>query len=397
MFRRGSKPPPSAADDERQALFEKLAQRPETVCPFLGLAMARAEYEPQATDEHRCYAFGEPEPVSGDQQRNVCLQRGYANCPRYLRGVLVIPTDELEALRRPPQKVPPPPPPKPAAAPQGGGDRRRWAVVLVVLLLLVGGGAAWWALAGPGAVAQEPTPTPAATSTASAEPSASSTLPTPGASPITLIMGTDALEPKGSASRTEDGIRLAPAKLQGAGAAWFPEPVVVAEGFTADFRFSLSGFVGDGGDGFAFVVQTTGPSALGEVGGELGYGGLARSLAVEFDTHFNNWPGQPDPNDNHISVHTNGSAANGGDHALSLGHTIAIPDLSTGQAHAVRIVYVPGNLTVLLDEATVLRITGLDLGAELDLEGGAAYVGFTASTGDTAQNTDLLSLEIALP
>ncbi len=107
MFRRGSKPTQSAADAERQALFEKLAQRPESVCPFLGLAAARAEFEPQATDEHRCYAFGEPEPLSGEQQRNVCLQLGYANCPRYLRGVLVIPTDELEALRRPPQRIPP--------------------------------------------------------------------------------------------------------------------------------------------------------------------------------------------------------------------------------------------------------------------------------------------------
>jgi hypothetical protein len=108
--------------------------------------------------------------VSGDQQRNVCLQRGYANCPRYLRGVLVIPTDELEALRRPPQRVPPPPPPRPAApAPAGGGGRRRWVVALLVLLLLVGGGAAWWAFAGPGAVAQNPTPTPS--SSPSLEPS----------------------------------------------------------------------------------------------------------------------------------------------------------------------------------------------------------------------------------
>jgi hypothetical protein len=160
MFRRGSKTPPSAADADRQALFERLAQRPETVCPFLGLANARADYESQATDEHRCYAFGEPEPVSGDQQRNVCLQRGYANCPRYLRGVLVIPTDELEALRRPPQRVPPPPPPKPAPSPGDDGGRRRWAVLLLILLLLVGGGAAWWALAGPGAIAQNPTPSP---------------------------------------------------------------------------------------------------------------------------------------------------------------------------------------------------------------------------------------------
>lgn len=160
MFRRGGKPTPPVADADRQALFDKLAQRPETVCPFLGLAAERSEYEPQATDEHRCYAFGEPEPVSGEQQRNVCLQRGYANCPRYLRGVLVIPTDELEALRRPVQRVPPPPPPPVAAAASGEGGRRRIVVVLLLLLLVGGGVGAWWFLAGPGGIAQNPTPEP---------------------------------------------------------------------------------------------------------------------------------------------------------------------------------------------------------------------------------------------
>jgi hypothetical protein len=175
MFRRGGKPAQSAADAERQALFEKLAQRPETVCPFLGLAADRSEFEPEATDEHRCFAFGEPEPVSGEQQRNVCLQRGYANCPRYLRGVLVIPTDELEALRRPAQRVPPPPPPVAATAADGeGGGRRRIVVVLLLLLLLVGGGAgAWYVLAGPGGSASNPTPTPEPTTEPSLAPSAS--------------------------------------------------------------------------------------------------------------------------------------------------------------------------------------------------------------------------------
>jgi hypothetical protein len=188
MFRRGGQPAQSAADAERQALFEKLAQRPETVCPFLGLAADRSEFEPQATDEHRCYAFGEPEPVSGEQQRNVCLQRGYANCPRYLRGVLVIPTDELEALRRPPQKVPPPPPPvapSTAGADEGGG-RRRPAVIVLVLLLLVGGGAgAWYFLAGPGAVAVNPTPTPEPSAPPShvPSPSVASETPFPSLSP----------------------------------------------------------------------------------------------------------------------------------------------------------------------------------------------------------------------
>jgi hypothetical protein len=194
MFKRGGAPAPSPADAERQALFEQLAQRPETVCPFLGLADARADYEPQATDQHRCYAFGDPEPVSGEQQRNVFLQRGYANCPRYLRGVLVIPTDELEALRRPPQKVPPPPPTTPAPpASDSAGGRRRIAAVLVLLLLLGGGAGAWYFLAGPGAVAVAPTPTPVAPSvepsvaasagsSASGEPSGAASptpLPTP--------------------------------------------------------------------------------------------------------------------------------------------------------------------------------------------------------------------------
>jgi hypothetical protein len=191
MFRRGGKEPTASADAERQALFEKLAQRPESVCPFLGLAAARADYQPEATDDHRCHAFGDPEPVSAEQQRGVCLQRGYANCPRYLRGVLVVPSDELEALRRPQQRVPPPPRVAPPPPPPGEGGRRRLAVVVLLLLLLVGGGAtAWWFLAGPGAVAEGPTPTPRPSATPgptsapspSAEPSFPVT-PTPDPTP----------------------------------------------------------------------------------------------------------------------------------------------------------------------------------------------------------------------
>jgi hypothetical protein len=191
MFKRGGPPAQSSVDAERQALFEKLAQRPETVCPFLGLAAARADYEAQATDEHRCFAFGAPEPVSGEQQRNVCLQRGYANCPRYLRGVLVIPTDELEALRRPPQKVPPPPPPKPPAPAEEGGGRRRGLIVLLLLLLLIGGGAgAWYLVAGPGAVADNPTPTPPEPSPSVAASSAPSLSEEPSAAPTESLAPT---------------------------------------------------------------------------------------------------------------------------------------------------------------------------------------------------------------
>jgi hypothetical protein len=155
----------AARETERSALLAKLAERPETICPFLGLSDDRTGYIPGVSVEHRCYAFGDPAPLSAEQQTRVCQERGYGNCPRYLRGVLVIPTEELEALRRPRAAEEPRVPP-PVAPPA----RRRRAPLLAILalLLLVGVGAGgYWFLLRDDGVAVEPTPTP----TASAEPS----------------------------------------------------------------------------------------------------------------------------------------------------------------------------------------------------------------------------------
>jgi len=160
-----------AREAERRALFEQLAKRPETVCPFLGLADDRAGYQPEPNAEHRCYAFGDPAPLSDEQQRHVCLERGYSNCPRYLRGVLVIPTEELEALRRPQPHVAPPPPPPPRPVAQR--RRRRSLLVLLPLLILlvaaVGTGGLY--LVNPNFVVSllpGRSPTPSAVATASA-------------------------------------------------------------------------------------------------------------------------------------------------------------------------------------------------------------------------------------
>ena len=182
MFGRRNRESREAADREqsRRALFEELAKRPPNICPFLGLATSQTEYHDGFTREHRCYAFGDPVELSAEQQERVCLGRGYGNCPRYLRGVLVIPTEELEALRRPLPPVQPPIPPVPPAATGraggGGGRRRRGLAVLVgaVLLLAVGGTvAALMILNGPG-VGDLPSPSPSASP--SAAPSASPTL-----------------------------------------------------------------------------------------------------------------------------------------------------------------------------------------------------------------------------
>jgi hypothetical protein len=164
-------------EQSRRALFEELAKRPANICPFLGLASSQTEYHDGFTREHRCYAFGDPVELSAEQQERVCLGRGYGNCPRYLRGVLVIPTEELEALRRPlpPVRPPvaPPPPVASAAGGERGGSRRIFLLVgLVLLLAAVGTAGAFLYFNGPGAVAREtPTPQPSVSSQPSATPS----------------------------------------------------------------------------------------------------------------------------------------------------------------------------------------------------------------------------------
>ena len=175
----------SAREAERRALFEELAKRPDTVCPFLGLAAERAGYRPEPNAEHRCYAFGDPATLSDEQQRHVCLERGYSNCPRYLRGVLVIPTEELEALRRPQAAAPPPPPP-PVRAARGGGGRRWIILPLLLVLLAAAAGGGFYLVNNPGLVGIGHSPTPGASAVSSA---VASTVPTPPPS-ATLPVGT---------------------------------------------------------------------------------------------------------------------------------------------------------------------------------------------------------------
>lgn len=183
MFGRGRRESREEAERERsrRALFVELAKRPETICPFLGLASSQIEYHTAVTREHRCYAFGAPAELSAEQQERVCLGRGYVNCPRYLRGVLVIPTDEPEALHRPPPPVrpptPPPPPPRPTSSGSqpGRGGRLPLLIGLVLLLAVGATTGAILLLQGPGTAVASPTAQPSSqlSPSASVIPSAS--------------------------------------------------------------------------------------------------------------------------------------------------------------------------------------------------------------------------------
>jgi hypothetical protein len=176
---RKDQPEPAAREAERQELFAALAARPDTVCPFLGLEGDRAGYIHGVSDDHRCFAFGDPAAITAEQQTRVCQERGYGNCPRYLRGVLVIPTEELQALRRP--HAAEPLTPVSALREEEGRPRRRGAPILagVLAILLIAGVATGLVFSGiidPGAATGSSSPEP------SVGASAPVTLPSPAAS-----------------------------------------------------------------------------------------------------------------------------------------------------------------------------------------------------------------------
>lgn len=104
---------------------------------------------------------------------------------------------------------------------------------------------------------------------------------------------------------------------------WFNIQQPVNSGFTTYFQFQIHNpaLCCNPGDGLAFVVQNSswtdstygatgkGLTAKGTYNGGLGYAGIPNSLAVEFDTFFDNW--DYTGGSNHVAVqgcgiHTNG-------------------------------------------------------------------------------------------
>jgi len=107
----------------------------------------------------------------------------------------------------------------------------------------------------------------------------------------------------GDAASAFGKLSLTRASKNQAGAVWYSEKVNLEYGFKSWFEFSITKIENDGESGFAFVIQSDGPYALGEGGPGLGYSGLKSGLAVEFDTHQDQ--AKVDPGVPHISVHQN--------------------------------------------------------------------------------------------
>jgi hypothetical protein len=128
--------------------------------------------------------------------------------------------------------------------------------------------------------------------TSSAVASATYTI-VPGATGINFGSGftSTGLTFNGSAKLNGTRLRITDTGASEAGSVFVSTPINI-QTFTTDFGFQLSSA---SADGFTFTIQGVGPTALGPLGGGLGYGpdtpggtpGIAKSIAVKFDIYNN--------------------------------------------------------------------------------------------------------------
>ena len=146
---------------------------------------------------------------------------------------------------------------------------------------------------------------------------------------------------------------------------------------TKDWVISFKAYFGDrtcGADGIALVFQNSSPTAAGWYGGGMGFGGIGRSFAVEFDTWKNSDVG--DINGNHVGFDINGSirsvAAYGLPYRLESDREIPITvvwDYKGDNRAEVKV-----KLMGKTYSYTISDITSIFGSTE-------AYLGFTAATG----------------
>ena len=202
-------------------------------------------------------------------------------------------------------------------------------------------------------------------------------------------------------------LRLTPAKPNRSGAVWCLEKQQVGSGFETTFQFRLTrqGGLGPGADGLAFVLQNSGPNALGGRGSAGGFAvadgnfhpretGIPWSIAIFFDTYRNTEEG--DPSANYVAFRTHGRPSEMRWPAERLAFTPNLPvQLKDRKVHTAHILFQPPVLSVFLDGSTAPVLEAVvDLSIVLDRQG-SAWVGFTASTGGGYENHDILNWSLA--
>ena len=201
----------------------------------------------------------------------------------------------------------------------------------------------------------------------------------------------------GAAKPAGQRLRLTPDQRHQAGSAFYRNPFSLDAdtAFETHFQFQI-GSGAAGADGFVWLLQSSaaGPQALGGGGGQLGYGGIGQSLAIEFDTHAGKHNPGDGGSDNHVSVLLNG------DPLAPLVTASPDFDLNGGTvAHAWVSYDGTSDLLEVFVAASPQKPGSALLSTTLDLDGlfdDSIYAGFTAGTGGRANRHDILSWQLTV-
>lgn len=187
----------------------------------------------------------------------------------------------------------------------------------------------------------------------------------------------------GSASQADGKIQLTPNTPDRTGSIGFTLPSEL-QTFIIDFSFHITG---SGADGMAVVLHSGLPTALGRGGCDLGYGGIANSVALEIDT-YRSQDRCDDPPTPHLSIHSRGKQPNEARHRSSLWCSSDIPDVADGRLYSVRLEVADlKEMRVYLSDSKeddFLQLGRVDI-PDFKGEDGSLCLSFTASTGGLAQ------------
>ena len=183
------------------------------------------------------------------------------------------------------------------------------------------------------------------------------------------------LQFNGSTDLDDSRLQLTNGVSNEAGSAFFTTPMDIRN-FTTDFTFQLSNAMADG---MTFTIQNSnaGATALGGVGGSLGYGGTGKilnSVAVKFDIYSNSGEG-----DDSTGLYTNG--ANPTIPAIDISSSGI--ELDEGDTIAAHFTYNGTTLTMTLTDAVINKTytTSWTINIPATVGSNTAFVGFTGATG----------------
>jgi len=147
------------------------------------------------------------------------------------------------------------------------------------------------------------------------------------------------------------------------GSVWYTDRVYILRDWETEFIYSITDGTSPPADGLAFVIQTTGTTALGGTGGEIGYGGISNSIAICAVSYVTNA----------ITIRENGDYTN---YAM-------FSTMNVVGTHTIRIIYKHSInlLKIYFDETSLFNYTYNFETSMRDLINGTAYIGFTGSCG----------------